>query len=138
MTTLRSDGAPVGMTVSSFTSVSLEPPLVLICIHEHCPVLKDVMRLGQFGLNILASHQEELSLRFAAHLTDRFEGIEWRGGSSGVPLFTDVLATMECAVEQSYPCGDHWILIGRVSALDSHEGTPLVRFSRSYHSLTAL
>jgi len=135
VTSLRSDGAPVGMTVSSFTSVSLEPPLVLVCLHERCSILQDLVQTGRFGLNILASHQQGLSARFADQVKDRFQGLDWRHGSSGVPLLSDVLATMECDVDRAYSCADHQILIGRVSTMSSHDGAPLVRFSSTYHSL---
>ena len=136
LTTMRSDGMPLGMTVSSFTSVSLEPPLLLVCLHERCSLLRDVVQTGRFGLNILSSHQQEVSSRFAEHIADRFQGLNWSHGTSGVPLLSDVLATIECEVDRAYPCGDHQILIGRASKICTYDGAPLIRFSSAYHSLT--
>lgn len=135
VTSVRSDGSPVGITVSSFTSVSLEPALVLVCISEHAKALAAVRAASRFGLNILASHQEEFSSRFAGHLQDRFEDLAWHSGSTGVPLLCGVLATLECALERIVPAGDHQILIGRVLTVASEEGSPLVRFASGYRSL---
>lgn len=137
VTSVRTDGSPVGITVSSFTSVSMDPPLVLVCIHERSRILEDLLQSGRFGLNILASHQEEISSRFAARAPDRFEGLAWYSGTTGVPLLSGVLATIECAVERAVPGGDHQILIGSVLALSSREGVALARFSSNYHALPA-
>jgi flavin reductase (DIM6/NTAB) family NADH-FMN oxidoreductase RutF len=135
VTSIRSDGSPVGVTVSSFTSVSLEPPLVLACIHEHSQILDDVRAGGRFGLNILASHQEEFSSRFASRLQDRFDGLSWHLGATGVPLLSGVLATIECALHSCFAAGDHQILIGNVITATSREGSPLVRYASGYRSL---
>jgi len=135
VTSLRPDATPVGMTVSSFTPVSLEPALVLVCLQRSCSIFNDLVEFGRFGLNILASHQQALSIRFSARDTERFEGIEWRRGANGVPLLSGVLATMECDLDQVYACGDHQILIGKVSDISTHVGAPLIRFSSAYHSL---
>jgi flavin reductase (DIM6/NTAB) family NADH-FMN oxidoreductase RutF len=135
VTSIKCDGAPVGVTVSSFTSVSLKPPLVLVCLHHESKVLDHVLASGRFGLNILASHQEEFSSRFAGRLQDRFEGLSWHPGSTGVPLLCGVLATLECTLDRCFPAGDHQIVIGRVITVASEEGSPLVRFSSGYRSL---
>lgn len=137
VTSTKTDGSPLGITVSSFTSVSLDPPLVLVCIHERSRVLEDILQAGRFGLNILAAHQEEVASKFAARTTDCFEGVRWHRGSTGVPLLAGVLATMECGVDRSVPGGDHRILIGSVTALSSREGAPLARFSSAYHALAS-
>ena len=135
VTSVKCDGSPVGVTVSSFTSVSLEPPLVLVCLKAESKVLDHVLVAGRFGLNILASHQEEFSSRFARPLQDRFEGLAWHPGATGVPLLCGVLATLECALDSCFPAGDHQILIGRVITVASAEGAPLVRFASRYRSL---
>jgi flavin reductase (DIM6/NTAB) family NADH-FMN oxidoreductase RutF len=138
VTSFKNNGAPVGITVSSFTSVSLDPPLVLVCIHERSRVLDELLKTGRFGLNILAAHQEELSVRFAGPVPDKFEGLTWHRGSTGVPLLSGVLATLECSVERTVGCGDHQILIGNVLAVSKREGHPLIRYSSAYCSLATI
>lgn len=134
-TSLTATDEPVGITVSSFTSVSLEPPLVLVCIHEHSRVLPDFLRDGRFGLNVLADHQEGLSSRFARNAADHFKGVDWKFGHTGVPLLSGVLATFECRLRSVIPAGDHHILIGEVRVLAEHEGTPLIFFRSRFHCL---
>jgi len=137
-TALRPDGSPVGLTVSSFTSLSLDPPLILVSIHRDCRALADLRTDGFFGVNILAAHQQSLSLRFASEIKERFACIDWYRGKTGVPLLYDVLAFFECALESSATAGDHEILIGRVLHVSSWDGRPLLRFSGSYCDLQEL
>src|SRR5262245_8127012 len=111
-TALDSEGAPHGLTVSSLTSVSLTPPLILICL-GHAVTVIDVFRGAKaFGINVLSSQQRHLSDRFARKGQDRFDGLEWERGESGIPLIPGCLATMECLVHQVFTAGDHDILVG--------------------------
>jgi 3-hydroxy-9,10-secoandrosta-1,3,5(10)-triene-9,17-dione monooxygenase reductase component len=135
VTALRQGGLPVGVTVSSYTSVSLDPPLVLVCLHRHCRVLEWIRRGGCFGVNILSAEQRELSARFASSIAERFESLLWYGGRTGVPLLPDALATIECELSSAVPGGDHEILIGRVVHLAVAEGDPLVRYRSAYRQL---
>jgi 3-hydroxy-9,10-secoandrosta-1,3,5(10)-triene-9,17-dione monooxygenase reductase component len=126
-------GEPVGLAVNSFTSVSLEPPLVAFCVGERSRTWPDLRTAGSFCVNILAEDQETLSRTFAARPPDRFLGVGWRPGRSGAPILNDVLAWIECTVEAEHPAGDHMIVVGRVQDLDvGHEGRPLVFYRGGY------
>ena len=134
--TVRSpEGAPHGMTANAFTSVSLAPPLVLVCVDHRARILEH-FRIGEhFGINILGAAQRHLSERFAGTGYDRFEGVSWRPGHTGVPLLTDVLATLECARINVVTAGDHDIVIGQVLHADCQDGDPLVFYSSQHRSL---
>ena len=136
VTTVRdAAGVPHGMTASSFTSVSLTPPLVLVCVDHRASILEH-FRIGQhFGINILNAGQRHLSEKFAGKGFDRFAGVAWRPGHTGVPLLEDVLATIECARVNIVTAGDHDIMIGEVLHADCHEGDPLVFYGSQYRSL---
>jgi flavin reductase (DIM6/NTAB) family NADH-FMN oxidoreductase RutF len=128
-------GAPHGLTVSSFASVSLDPPLILICLgHEVTSV--EVFRAAKyFGINVLSEDQRALSERFARKGHDRFGGLDWTPGETGVPLLAGVLAHMECAVRQRIAAGDHDIFIGEMLGARVYKGDPLIHFSGRYRKL---
>src|SRR5579862_3717242 len=112
LTVLDARGAPQGMTVNSFTSVSLSPPLVLVCIDRQTSILSHFDMGTPFAINVLDEGQKELSNCFASSGRDRFEGVAWRPGVTGAPLFPETLATLECAVSQMVEAGDHVVVIG--------------------------
>ena len=126
---------PVGMTVSSLTSVSLQPPLLLVCLQRRSRSAAYFRDADHFGVNVLFAHQEKLSERFAKGIGDRFEGIPWSVGRTGVPLLGDALATFECCRCDCVPGGDHDIIIGEVLHVTAQSGIPLVRFGSAYHEL---
>ena len=130
-------GNPHGLTVNSFTSVSAEPPLVLVCVDNTCAVLPHFAVASHFGLSFLSAGQQDLSTRFAFAPERRFEGVEWSEGVSGVPRISGSLGSMECRIQQRIPAGDHVILLGE--PISTHSGTseePLIYFGSSYRSLT--
>jgi len=132
---LDSDGSPHGLTVSSFTSVSLDPPLVSICL-GHAVKIIDLFRASRFfGLNILSVDQEYLSERFARHDGDRFFEVPWRRGKTGVPLLPSVLANIECEVEQRVTAGDHDIFVAKMVGAEAVDGEPLIHFTGRYRAL---
>src|SRR5262249_54980880 len=109
------DGTPHGLTVSSFTPVSLEPPLISICLGFAVTTIEYFRRSKHFGINVLAEDQEELSVRFATKGCDRFDGTPWQPGTAtGVPLIPGVLAQIECEVYRRIPMGDHEIFVGEM------------------------
>jgi flavin reductase (DIM6/NTAB) family NADH-FMN oxidoreductase RutF len=128
-------GAPRGLTVSSFTSVSLEPPLVLICLGHAVTNIEDFRRARYFGISILREPETSMASRFAQKGHDRFEGVDWLPGETGVPLLANALAVIECAVSQRIPCGDHDILVGEVVRTCVNEGAPLLHFAGRYGKL---
>jgi len=105
---------PVGMAVNSFTSVSLDPPLVLFCAARGSTTWPRIRAAGRFAVNILGEHQEDVSRLFATKGTDRFSSVSWHVGSSGAPVLDDVLAYVDCTIEAEHPAGDHVIVVGRV------------------------
>lgn len=132
---LDSQGTPHGLTVSSFTSVSLEPPLVLICLGHQVTIIETFRAATYFGINVLNEHQRDLSESFARKGHDRFNRVRWYCGPSGVPLLEDVLAAIECRVYQRFLSGDHDIMVGEMLHAKVAEGSPLIHFASRYHRL---
>jgi flavin reductase (DIM6/NTAB) family NADH-FMN oxidoreductase RutF len=135
VTTLDSDGHPHGMTVNSFSSVSLDPPLVLVSIDLKNAILGHFISSSWFAINILAEHQEDLSRRFSSASENRFLEVSWHAGASGTPLLNGVLAHLECSVVRTFEAGDHTVLIGEVRRAGYTEGKPLVFFDSAYRQV---
>lgn len=114
VTTLAPDGARVGLTINSFASVSLDPPLILWSLARTSPRLGLFARAGHFAVNILAKDQEEMCQLFARPGENRFAGLDTAPGAGGAPLLPGCLAQLECARDQVVEGGDHLIIIGRV------------------------
>ena len=108
-----------GMTVTAYTEVSLEPPLVLVCADQSSNTHPVIAAGGVFALNLLSDGQAELSNRFASKKDEdrRFEGIAWETAATGAPILPDVLGALDCRVVAAHPGGDHVIYVGRVEAL---------------------
>jgi len=131
-TLVGTDGNPYGITLSSFTSLSLTPPLVLVCI-DHRAAIFTHFGLGRyFGINILSEGQRDLSVQFSRNWSDRFLGVRWRPGITGVPLLEDVPGTLECVATEIIRAGDHWIVIGQALHVRIEEKPPLAYFESSY------
>ncbi len=136
ITTVDENAHPHGMTVNSFSSVSLDPPLVLVSIDLKNAILGHFMTSAWFAVNILGEHQEDLSRRFSTAAENRFNGVDWQPGVSRVPLLAGVLAQMECAVIRTFEAGDHALLIGEVRSAAYRAGKPLVYFNSSYQNIS--
>ncbi|MFP5512637.1 MAG: flavin reductase family protein [Alphaproteobacteria bacterium] len=137
ITTIAPDGLPLGVTVNSFSSVSLDPPLVQFCLGRAAMSFDAFNVAPHFAVNILAADQEELSNRFSRRdLQERWAGLETTTGRGGVRLLTGCLATLECDREHLLDGGDHVIVLGRVRRLTSREdGDPLLYFRGRYARL---
>ena len=137
VTTLCPDGHHVGVTVNSFSSVSLEPPLVLFSLGRASQAYDFFVQGAAFAVNILAAGQEDLSNRFSRRdLQERWEGVGVERWGTGVPILTGCLANIECDKETVYDGGDHAIVVGRVRRLRSTEdGKPLLYFRGVYGQL---
>ncbi len=134
VTARDAEGVHHGMTVSAFCSLSLEPPMVLMCIDKTATMF-DLLTTGDsFTVNILASHQEEIARRFAAAESDKFEGIGYVPVDTGAAL-EDVLASAQCTRVSSVEAGDHAIVIGEVRTAAVTEGEPLLYFRGGYAGL---
>jgi flavin reductase (DIM6/NTAB) family NADH-FMN oxidoreductase RutF len=133
--TALTEGGPVGMAMNSFTSLSLQPPLVLFCPATSSttwPVLRDV---GNIAVNVLSAGQEALSRTFATKAVDRFSEASWSVGGNGAPLLHDALGWLECSVRSESPAGDHTVVIAEIERMNVHwEITePLVFFRGRYY-----
>ncbi len=129
-------GARIGMTANSFTSVSLDPPLVLWCPGKTSPSTDLFKAAAYFSINVLARDQHDLSRQFATPAPDKFAGVDIEPGRHEVPLIVGALARFECRTVSTYEAGDHLIIIGEVEAYDSAGGEPLVFHSGRYHVAT--
>lgn len=125
VTTRNGQGKCIGMTANSFSSVSLEPPLVLWSIARQAPSFPVFQTAKGFAINILSVQQEELSRQFATASEDKFAGVMWREGGDGVPVLADCTAFFECTLAATYPGGDHEIILGKVRHYGWSEREPL-------------
>ena len=135
VTTESKQGEPKGLTVSAFSSLSLDPPLVLICIERNSSLHQFLKEGSYFAVNILSEDQELVSRRFASKDADRFDGIGYKKGATGCPLLEGAIAHVECLVRESNSAGDHTIFIGEVEAAETTEGKPLAYFRGGYSRL---
>ena len=129
------DGTPYGLTLNSFTSVSLCPPLILICLAHTIRMIEPFRRCKYFGITVLAEDQRPLSDRFARPSEDRFEGQDWIRGQTGAPVLPGALAVIECALRDRLTAGDHDIFVGEVVSAHWHHGEPLIYFGSQYRAL---
>lgn len=125
VTTEEADGTPHGMTVNSLTSVSLDPPLLLVCLTTGARTTAAVTGAGRFAVSILSARQEQLALRFARRGEDHFAGLAIARGQHRVPVVPDAYAHLECEVERQFAAGDHMVVIGRVREVCERDGEPL-------------
>jgi flavin reductase (DIM6/NTAB) family NADH-FMN oxidoreductase RutF len=137
-------GDPLGLSVNSFTSVSLDPPLVAFCVGRSSTTWPRIRGRGRFTVNILGADQEAVSRRFASSGGggvggtgradfDRFDGIGWHPSPSGSPVLEGALAWIDATIEEEHDAGDHVMVFGRVSALEvAQEGAPLVFYRGGY------
>lgn len=131
--TAISEGAPTGLAVGSFSSLSLDPPLVLFCADKSSSTFPKIREAGVFCVNVLAEDQEGLCRAFAAKGGNKFEGIGWHKSGTGCPVLDGVLAWIDCEIAEIVEEGDHYVVVGRVQDLEvTHEGGPLLFFRGGY------
>ena len=133
--TTELEGELYGMTVASFASLSLEPPLVLVCAGRNMQTHNAIAAAKRFGVSILAQDQQELSGRFASKSEDKFAGVDYRIGQLGVPLLAGAICTIECTLHSQLDGGDHSIFVGQVEDSQTTDDPPLVYFRSGYRSL---
>jgi flavin reductase (DIM6/NTAB) family NADH-FMN oxidoreductase RutF len=139
ITGLDHKGVLVGMTANSFTSVSLEPPLVLVCLACRSRSYGSLVESRRFAVNVLSEDQADIARAFAVHGGDRSGICRWRVTERSYPVLDDHLAALECRLEQEHKTGDHAILIGAVEALSVRDGerAPLVFYGGRLFGLSA-
>ena len=139
--TTRVGTVPAGMTVSAFFSVSLDPPLVAVCLDRKTATLGLIAQSGRFAVNVLSSAQSALSERFAAKDNEptRFDGVALDSvEAAGSPLISGAVLHLDCELIAAHDAGDHVLCVGRVGLAIIHEGVPLIYHASGYHSLTPL
>lgn len=139
VSSLDNKGAPIGCTVSSFLSVSLEPPIVAVSLRRESSTIEHLITHGAFGIGVLSSGQRGIAHVFASGEVSheqRFAGVHWRAGATGVPMLENSLSSLECDVHDVVPAGDHYLVLGQVrSVFASGWGTPLVHHQGTMGSL---
>jgi 3-hydroxy-9,10-secoandrosta-1,3,5(10)-triene-9,17-dione monooxygenase reductase component len=132
VTTTDKSGRKAGITVNSFNSVSLDPPLVLWSIAEDSANFEAFVEAEYFAVNVLAINQRDLCERFANRSADKFDGVNFSEGLAGVPVLSEYSAVFECRTEHHYSGGDHTIVVGRVMNFDDRETDPLIFYRGHY------
>ncbi len=136
VTTMAGDASPVGVTINSFCSVSLDPPLVLFCLDNKSTGLEAFKATRRFAINVLSQHQRELSIRFASRLDDKWKEVPYERWGDGAPILGGCLANFDCTVVEIREGGDHQIFVGRVERLHCGDpGDPLVYYRGTYARL---
>ncbi len=135
--TAQVGGELLGMTVNSFASVSLDPPLVLWSIGDRASNFESFCRAERYAIHILASHQRPLSDQFAQSSGDKYAGQEWAPDDHGVPRLPGCLARFQCRLFEVYPGGDHRIIVGEVTAFEALEGEPLMFVQGQYREMAS-
>ena len=136
VTCIDDEGRPVGLTANSFTSVSLDPPLLLVCIHNRARCAPALLAAEHFAVNVLQTGQQPASIRFATKEEDRFGVTPWSTGETGAPVLMDSLGVFECARHAVHEGGDHHILVGRVVRANFDPSLdPLLFFRGRYRRL---
>ena len=136
VTCLNDAGQPAGITVNSFTSVSLDPPLLLVCLYKEAASAQALISASNFAINVLQTQQQPASITFSTRVEDRFGCTPWSTGEAGAPILRDSLGVFECENYAVYDGGDHHILVGRVvKASFDASLDPLLFFRGSYRRL---
>lgn len=133
ITTRGKGGRKVGMTANSFSSLSLDPPLILWSLSKTAPSLEEFVDAEHFAIHMLAQEHHQISGHFARAAEDKFAGVVHRECESGVPILEDALATLVCKNIQQYEGGDHLIFIGKIEKYQQRQGEPLVFHAGKYH-----
>ena len=129
-----------GMTVSAFSSVSVNPPLVLVCINDAADTGEGIKESQCFAVNVLTSYQQDISNQFAGGSNQqlRFENTDWKAGVTGAPILNESLMSLDCKVVEKILAGTHWIIIGAVQECVCRSGEPLLYFCGAYRQLAGV
>jgi len=130
-------GEPVGFSCQSFSALSLDPPMVILAPGKNSTSWPRIAEAGAFCVNILGEHQEALCRNFAVSGADKFDGVAWTAGTTGSPVITGSLASIECTLGSIYEGGDHELVIGHVVAMGVGEGSPLLFYRSGFGRFVA-
>ncbi len=128
-----------GMTATSFVSVSMDPPQILVCINDSAETGTAIMHDKKFAVSILTADQQQASNEFAggSSMQERFANVAWHKGELGLPVLDEALASMECTVVQQVRAGTHWVVIGEIQSTQCQSGDPLLYFNSSYRNVAS-
>ena len=137
--TAQSAEGELGMTATSFASVSMDPPQILVCLNETTETGAAILENKKFAVNILTSAQEQVSNQFAGgtSMDERFKNVPWHKGESGVPVLDESLAIMECTVVHQFKAGTHWVVIGEIQYNQCNTAEPLLYFNSAYNKVAS-
>ncbi|MFP5225260.1 MAG: flavin reductase family protein [Actinomycetota bacterium] len=138
ITSMNADGGPAGMTATAFTSVSIDPPMVLVCANAESRTSAAIAEHGSFAVNLLAADDRPLAELFASRAADKFAEIDWTLEDPGVPVLAAALASVRCRVARTVQAGTHLVYIGEVVGADSTDGEPLIYLDGDYRQASAL
>jgi flavin reductase (DIM6/NTAB) family NADH-FMN oxidoreductase RutF len=139
ITSTGPDGRPIGMCIGSFTSVSLDPPLVAFLPDRRSTTWQRIRDSGRFCVNVLGDHQEAISRRFATSAADKFAGISHRSSDLGLPIIDGVVAWIDCRIHSVHEAGDHFFVVGQVASLAAEpQAQPLLFHKGSYGQLNPM
>ncbi len=136
VTTKDNNGKLHGITVSAFSSVSLEPPMILVCVDKRAGSHDAFAETGAFVVHILAEENEAHSNQFASHSSDKFNNIEYRKGIEEIPVLENTLVALECRLAHAHEGGDHTIFVGEIQNVEIKDGNPLVYWQGDYRKLS--
>ena len=128
-----------GMTATSFASVSMDPPQILVCINDSAETGAAIMHDKKFAVSILTADQQQASNEFAggSSMQERFENVAWHKGELGLPVLDEALVSIECTVVQQVRAGTHWVVIGEIQSTQCQSGDPLLYFNSSYRNVAS-
>ncbi len=135
VTTIDNAGEKTGFTASAFTSLSLSPPLILVCLADNADCFDTFNKGNHFAVNIIGKDHEELAFKFATKGCDKFEGNEFILGESGLPILPNTPVSLECSTKNIYPGGDHVILVGQVEYLNINDNLPTIWHAGKFHHI---
>jgi flavin reductase (DIM6/NTAB) family NADH-FMN oxidoreductase RutF len=135
ITTVSKEGAPAGLTANAFTSVSLDPALLLVSVDRKAESWPHFEQSKVFTVNILSDDQETLSRKFAVSGGDKFQGVAYHMGANGVPILEGVLAYLECKLWATYDGGDHTLFLGLIDQAEAREAKPLLFYRGGYRAI---
>lgn len=136
VTTINNDGQRCGFTASAFSSLSLSPPLILVCLANNADCFDSFSTGKQFVVSIIGPEHEALAFKFATKDSDKFEGNEFVPGASGLPILSNNPVSLECNTKYTYPGGDHVILVGQVEHLRINDENPSIWYEGKFRYLT--
>ncbi len=126
-----------GMTATSFSSLSLDPPQILVCLNQEADTTKGVFAEQKFAVNVLTSEQQVTSNEFAGACSqaERFANVAWSEGEFGMPIFDSALVSLECRLVQKFLAGTHWVVIGEIEKVHCRTDEPLLYYNSAYQNL---